>query len=448
MPPKVYRLYLNTKAGGPVPISQFILDADEQNLIHLRERNLWMVQIRWAYIFILTAVGVISNYFSGTHSELIPRYFMLGMIGLGINFILWLAANFHYHKSWYYQGVALLQIALDLSLASILVYSQGGINSRGTALYAIPILTSGVLFMRASALVTAFLSCIAYTASIVLHALHNRSVIELHELTAPAIFYSFVFIILAVTVTRFSRINSINDRENSYSQLLSMMRHQLRHPSSVIAAIIDVLEHSASSQYLSFEQKKYIGLIKQENWRMHRMITNLLETARQGGANEMSVSLEADIGKLVRTTAENCALGNNRLHDLVLDIPAEPIIINTQPIQLQMALDNIVDNAFRYSSVTTTVEVKVTVLDDNIVIDVTDHGRGLSPNQQRMLFKRFSHFEKSENSTDARKGDELYTTGLGLHVSKLIIERQGGTLDVISTIDKGTTVTITLLRRQ
>jgi signal transduction histidine kinase len=107
--------------------------------------------------------------------------------------------------------------------------------------------------------------------------------------------------------------------------------------------------------------------------------------------------------------------------------------------KVHIALQNLLDNALKYTPAGGSVSVKLDVNDEDVHITVADTGIGMSPEEQKNLFTKFFR------STPAL---HMYTngTGLGLYITKNIIERHGGTISVVSGVGKGTSFTVSLPR--
>jgi two-component system phosphate regulon sensor histidine kinase PhoR len=108
---------------------------------------------------------------------------------------------------------------------------------------------------------------------------------------------------------------------------------------------------------------------------------------------------------------------------------------------LERAVKALVDNAIKFSSQNSEVLVKVSEHQDKVEISVKDHGIGIDPDIRPRIFDRFFHLEKS--------GDELYGgLGIGLSITRQVIQQHNGTLEVESEPGKGSTFTVTLLKWQ
>jgi signal transduction histidine kinase len=104
-------------------------------------------------------------------------------------------------------------------------------------------------------------------------------------------------------------------------------------------------------------------------------------------------------------------------------------------VRLRQVLANLIGNAVKYSPEGELVEVRATAVNGRVVIDVTDHGNGIAPADQRLVFEKFGRV----SGTSAKPG-----TGLGLYIARAIAEAHGGQLEVTSAPGLGATFTLTL----
>lgn len=429
--------------------SQYLLDTHEQYRLQVRLRNGWIIRWRWWYLTVLASVAIASSYTS-TRVTMEYRDFIAGLFatGLLLNLILWAIVRFGSHKTWAYHLTATVQIILDTSLAAAVVYFQGGIDSRATILFAVPILAAGVLFKPVFAYLAACISAVSYTSALVLFVYIDRPGYDLDEIILPTAFYGSVFLLLAIIVSGYTARNSAKEREDSYAELLSLLRHQLHHPSGVIAAIVEMLEHSDGFSKLSTKDRAYIRQLKQENHRIHSMISNVLQVADVRSAVDAQKSgkwTDVDLMTLVSNCATNIAVSYKRIDDLVLEIPNEHVLVRGQEDKLQLAFENIIDNAFKFSSSGHKVVINLLAKKmPTIEIDIIDHGEGISPKEQRRLFRAFTNID--ETSKDGQEAIRSYSMGLGLYISKVIIEQHGGTLELQSKPGEGTKVIVSLKR--
>ncbi|HRK90702.1 MAG TPA: ATP-binding protein [Anaerolineales bacterium] len=118
--------------------------------------------------------------------------------------------------------------------------------------------------------------------------------------------------------------------------------------------------------------------------------------------------------------------------------------LNVPPVQgdepsLERAVTALVDNAIKFSPPNGVVEIRLAEQENHVSTSVVDYGIGIDPQIRPRIFDRFFHIEKN--------GDELYSgLGIGLSITRQVIQQHRGTLDVDSTPGKGSTFTISLLK--
>jgi signal transduction histidine kinase len=428
-----------------MPISQYILNANEQQRLNLRLRNKWLIRIRWYYIVLLAGIAAVSTAITTKDTESVVLYITICGFGLLANFTLWAVLALFPKKSVkFYRSTAVLQLLTDLLLASAVITYQGGLDSRATALYALPILAAGILFRSWLAYTAATLSAITYSLSLVI-AEARKGNDDILQLLVPIIFYGSFFFILAAITARFTAINSFNERRQSYGELLALLRHELHHPVGVIAALVEMLEHSESFAQINPADRTFVRQIKYENQRMHMMISNLLEA---GSKKEKELNFKlVNVVDIVDTASINCATSMKRLKDLESQYSGQALFVKGSEEQLHIAINNLIDNAFRYSERGKKVVVAISEMDDDIIeIQITDEGQGLNKNQMKNFFDQFNEFE-TDNDGQEKKYD-MYSMGLGLYVSKLIIEQHKGELTLKTEPQMGTRATIHLKKEK
>ncbi|HSX45352.1 MAG TPA: ATP-binding protein [Candidatus Saccharimonadales bacterium] len=423
-------------------LAQYILDAREQYRLEIRERNTWLSRLRWYYLVVLVMVAIATSTLTKENAMRNKQIAITALcVGLVVNLILWALTKPKNRPLLHYQVIAVAQILLDVTLAAGVVYLQFGLASRATVLFAIPIAGAGLLFGQGFAFFAAILSSVGYSLALFMYQHNNPRVYALHSITLPAIFYTAVFFTIAVVVSSYSNRNASDEREKSYTEVLALLRHQLYHPTGVSAAIIDMLEHSEHYSKWPTKDKNYLHQLKYENKRQHTMIENLLKSLTgTDNKSELKQKEVFDVVAMLNDESISCATGVNRIADLVSRIPNKVIKIEGDKEQLSTAFSNVISNAFSYTDKGTQVIISATDENDLVTISIHDKGKGISEEDQRAIFKLFSKMQ-SRISDDPKK---LYDSGLGLYVSKLIIERHEGSLEISSSAEYGTNVTITL----
>ena len=153
---------------------------------------------------------------------------------------------------------------------------------------------------------------------------------------------------------------------------------------------------------------------------------------------ELRLDLEkVDIGRLVSGTLSDFSLKSlDKKISLLFDNPKEAIFVLADSTRVHEVIGNLVDNAIKYSSVGSIIKVYIQVEGDSVIVNVKDRGEGISREGQKHLFEKFYRVN-SENI-------KVMGSGLGLFISKQLIDMQGGRIWCKSKIDQGSTFSFQL----
>jgi two-component system phosphate regulon sensor histidine kinase PhoR len=218
------------------------------------------------------------------------------------------------------------------------------------------------------------------------------------------------------------------------SDFVAGVTHELKTPVAFIRLVGDTL---ANGRYTSPKTvQEYARLLSAEATRLSNSIDNLLTYARYSTAAASATAL-ADIepAELVEDALQGLrpALANQKF-DLVIDVPPDlPQVSVDRPAMIQ-AIDNIVDNAMKYSTTEKHLAVSATANGKSVTLTVRDRGTGIASKDLSRVFERFY---RGGNAT-------VSGSGLGLPIAKRIVESHGGRIDLRSAVGTGTEVDVTL----
>lgn len=233
-----------------------------------------------------------------------------------------------------------------------------------------------------------------------------------------------------------SDLRAMNDTKDEFIALAS---HQLRTPATGVKQYLGMLLEGYMGP-LSTAQRDFIQKAYDNNERQLGTINDLLQVA-QIDANKIILHQErSDIAQLVKTCAnEFRRIVKSRDQQLTVHGAAHPLFVRVDELRLRMALDNIVDNASKYSESGTSVIISLRADDDFTYITVTDQGVGIAVEDYSKLFQKFSRIDNPRSIL-------VGGNGLGLYLAKKIVDAHGGGLSVESVLGKGTSFTLQLPR--
>jgi two-component system phosphate regulon sensor histidine kinase PhoR len=226
-----------------------------------------------------------------------------------------------------------------------------------------------------------------------------------------------------------------HDLERARADLIATASHELRTP---VAAVYGAVETLRGQSEISEEQRNALmQVIEQEAERLAALIEQILLTAElDRGATTVDVR-DCDVYALCSSVRQAAESGANRR--VTLRAPAAIGSIRTDPERLRQVLTNLVDNAIKYSPDDSTVEIRIEDDPQRIRINVSDEGIGIPAAEQERIFEKFYR-------VDAAMTGGIGGSGLGLYISRELIERLGGRLTVKSRPGSGSTFTVALPR--
>jgi signal transduction histidine kinase len=234
-------------------------------------------------------------------------------------------------------------------------------------------------------------------------------------------------------VVTFTDVTALVEAMTAKDAFLSNVTHELRAPLTSILGYTEVLADRAD---LPADALGMLAVVRRNSQRLQRLVTDLL-TAASGSVDVRPEP--ADLAEIIRfsiatAAPQAAAAGVTLVNDV--DRPV-PVVID--PVRTGQALDNLLSNAVKYSPGGGTVTVRAWVTDEQVFCSVADTGIGMKEDDLKELFTKFFRAETARQSG-------IPGIGLGLAITKAIVENHGGTISCTSTPGKGTTFTLTLPR--
>jgi two-component system OmpR family sensor kinase len=222
-------------------------------------------------------------------------------------------------------------------------------------------------------------------------------------------------------------------------QFLSVAAHELRTPVASIKGFAQLLLRLQEHGHADPERlDRFLRSINEAANRLSELTDDLLEVSRvrmgQLDLRPRPLDLVSFLRELVAEYQDRLDSG----HRLTLDLPAEPCVLPVDPARLRQVLDNLLDNAVKYSPDGSAISLTLHTDADGAVIAVQDHGIGLPPGAAETIFEPFG---RAANAA-AR---QIPGMGLGLYVCRNIVEQHGGRIWAESEGDeRGTRMSVHL----
>ena len=228
-----------------------------------------------------------------------------------------------------------------------------------------------------------------------------------------------------------SRSNKIKD------EFLNVISHELRTPINVVMGYAQVLKNGALGDTNS-QQASAIDTIAARSKDLLDMINSLLYATLLEGNGAKLEAGEVSLKDFVHELETDYQAQSNKEISLIWDCPAELPIIETDGAKLKQILQNIINNAIKFTERgTVTTSVRYFPSDKRVEFAVADTGIGIPPQETHYIFERFHQVDSSQSRS-------FEGVGLGLYIAKEFSALLGGKITVESEPEKGSTFTVTI----
>jgi two-component system, OmpR family, phosphate regulon sensor histidine kinase PhoR len=231
-------------------------------------------------------------------------------------------------------------------------------------------------------------------------------------------------------------ITRLHQLEGIRRDFVANVSHELRTPITSIKGFVETLRDGGIDD--SVQSVRFLEIISRQTDRLNSIINDLLmlselEQSSRGEVGSQSIELE----KLLQGAIELVQLKADSAK-LRISLQCNPgMLVDVNPPLMEQAVVNLLDNAIKYSTEASTIEVIAHSMNGQVAISVVDHGSGIERHHLPRLFERFYRVDRARSR-------ELGGTGLGLSIVKHIVSVHGGDVSVESAPGKGSTFTITI----
>jgi two-component system, OmpR family, phosphate regulon sensor histidine kinase PhoR len=237
-----------------------------------------------------------------------------------------------------------------------------------------------------------------------------------------------------------NNITKIKILENMRKDFVANVSHELKTP---ITSVIGYIETLLDGDYKDKENaENFLDKALKNSKRLNAIIDDLLILSRLEQDSEDTLSFEpCSLSDIINSSIQICKPKADK-KNIKINFKKEKIKTDVNPLLIEQALTNLIDNAVKYSNENDTIEVSLKKENSKAVIRIKDNGTGISETDAARIFERFYRVDKARSRA-------LGGTGLGLAIVKHIVLAHGGTINVESELGTGSTFIIILpLNRQ
>lgn len=367
-------------------------------------------------------------------------------------------------------ALANLQVVCDLILVAVIWHYTGAIENAFGIFFVFPMVWASELLNRRNAYLLAVLGVVLVNAvawgeySAVIPHIHLvregvRRGVE-HDLIRPFVYQDwdrvfmvtfslsgamFVTVFLAATVADRLRqrerqleeaFRGIKSLETLKSHFMRKASHELRAPLGAIHMLLKTVMAGLTGR-VEPKQQEMIERACERTDSLIDLINDLLRYSRLEAEAGIAVAhVPVSLADVVRRTVELLS-PTAEARDIHIDTEIRPAQVLAEEEGLTELATNLISNAIRYSPSGRSVGVRLTVQDDQAVLEVADRGIGIAPEDLEHIFDEFFRSEAAKKTVQ-------HGTGMGLAIVKRLVESYGGTIDVVSTPGQGSTFTVRL----
>ncbi|MHB1416336.1 MAG: sensor histidine kinase [Chloroflexota bacterium] len=234
-------------------------------------------------------------------------------------------------------------------------------------------------------------------------------------------------------VLTMSDINQIVELERQRGEIISIVAHDLRQPLSIIQGQAELAEHALAVNNTALAKKSDEAILVSAR-RMNVMIENLVDSVRMEAGRLELRRQPINLGRFLTDLLQraSASLETDRVR---ISVPENVPLVSADSDRLERMMLNLLSNALKYSSPGAPVEVAVRPLGHDAQISVRDRGAGIAAEDLPHIFERFYR----------TKGPHVQeSVGLGLYITKTLVEAHGGRIWAESKPGKGSTFYFTL----
>jgi signal transduction histidine kinase len=230
------------------------------------------------------------------------------------------------------------------------------------------------------------------------------------------------------------RVEELRRLSELRADFVSLVSHELRSPMAAVIGAARTLQ-DRWRMLNAGQRESFLALIGDETARLAALVADVLDTSRLE-AGTFSYRFEnVDLGRLVEDAVEAASLAQQEV-DVVSSVRGSLPSVRGDRARLRQVLGNLIENAVKYSPEGGQVRVTAAGSNGVVRIAVQDQGPGIPANQQARIFEKFGRADVPGGSKPG--------TGLGLFIARSIAEAHGGSLEVISRLEEGSTFMLTL----
>lgn len=235
----------------------------------------------------------------------------------------------------------------------------------------------------------------------------------------------------------FRDVSREREVERLKSEFVSLVTHEFRTPLTSIKGYTEMMLDGDTGR-LSSEQRDFLETVLRNANHLSELVEELLDVSRiEAGAIKLNIQ-EIDIVPVIEDIVDRMRPQLEKKNQrLSIETPRDVPKVSADEMRTAQIILNLVSNAHKYTPSGGDIVISVEPEDEYLLVDVKDNGIGLSQEEQEKIFSKFF---RAENPETIKEGG----TGLGLWITRSLVEMQGGEVSVDSNLGEGSTFSFTI----
>lgn len=239
------------------------------------------------------------------------------------------------------------------------------------------------------------------------------------------------------------KIKTVLNRQRKYDKMKMEfyvnMSHELKTPLNNIYSSIQLIESLYRKNKISDKQgviKNHIKITKQNMFRLLRLIENIINISQVKSEIYKIRSINFDIIDITERIVESISgYAKSKNIDLVFDTEEDVLNVGLDPESIERIILNLLSNAIKFTRDGGEILINIQKIDNYVEISIKDNGVGIEEEKLMDIFERFKQIENSDIHNE-------FGSGIGLFLTKSLVEIQNGKIDIKSEVNKGTEVIV------
>lgn len=221
--------------------------------------------------------------------------------------------------------------------------------------------------------------------------------------------------------------------ESIRNEFFGNVSHEFKTPLNIILGIVQLIDRNIALDNISKEKLiRYIDIMKQNSYRLLRLVNNLIDISRIDVGYYNLQSSNYNIVKVIEDITLSIAeYIKHKKINLLFNTDSKEIILACDPDKIERIMLNLLSNAIKYTDDGGNIQVSLNKVNQDVIISVKDSGVGIPKEKLELIFDRFGQV----NNILSRRCEG---SGIGLSIVKSIVEMHGGKIEVFSEVGKGT----------